>query len=166
MAARGVHFALSETEVAALRAVGDEARLAHVSEKIEEPLFTSAKHYVSESDKAWDAMHRALTDGELTWDGGTYPLNHTVLAGEMLYANDDYILSLKTPGQVRDIAAALEKLTREDFRRRYDAINPLSYDGELDDEDFDYTWAWFTNVRDLYRRAAQDGRYVLFSVDL
>lgn len=82
------------------------------------------------------------------------------------FFNDDYILSLKTPGQVRDIAAALEPLTREDFRRRYDAINPLSYDGEMDDEDFGYTWEWFTNVRELYRRAAQDGRYVLFSVDL
>jgi hypothetical protein len=26
-------------------------------------------------------MHHTLADGELTWEGGDYPLNHTVLAG-------------------------------------------------------------------------------------
>jgi len=37
-----------------------------------------------ESDKAREAMHRALADGQLSWDGGTYPLNHVVLGGEDL----------------------------------------------------------------------------------
>ncbi len=38
-----------------------------------------------------------------------------------------------------------------------------SYDGEIGGEDFLYTWEWFTNVRDLYSRAALEGRYVLFT---
>lgn len=160
MAARGVLFALSRAEVAALRSVEDEARLDHLHEKIEGPFFRASKHLVGETDKAWDAIHRALTEGTLAWDGGTYPLNHAILGGEALFGNDDYILSLKTPDQVREIATALAHMTRSEFRRRYDAIDILDYDGEMGDQDLDYTWEWFTNVRELYRRAAQDGRYV------
>ena len=166
MAASGVHFALSDDEVAALRAVGDDARIGHIQEAIETPFFDKARHYLAESDKAWDAMHRALTDGELAWDGGTYPLNHAVMGGEQLYGNDDYIISLKTPDQVREISAALDRFTKGEFRKRYDAIDPSQYDGEMGDQDFDYTWESLEAVRALYRRAAADGRYVLFTVDL
>ncbi len=110
-------------------------------------------------------MHRALSDGQLSWDGGEYPLNHTVLAGELLYTDSDYIMSLKTPNQVRDIAAALPAITEEEFRRRYSAIDAESYGSPLSDEDFRYTWDWFQGVRDLYTRAAKEGRFVLFTAD-
>jgi hypothetical protein len=94
-----------------------------------------------------------------------YPLNHTVLAGELLYTDSDYIMSLKTPEQVRDIATALTGISEADFRRRYDAINAKSYGFPLSDEDFRYTWDWFQGVRDLYSRAAKEGRFVLFTAD-
>jgi Domain of unknown function (DUF1877) len=42
---------------------------------------------------------------------------------------------------------------------------PDSYDGEISDEDFRYTWTWFENVRDLYRKVAASGRAVIFTVD-
>lgn len=74
-------------------------------------------------------------------------------------------MSLKTAQQVRDIAAALPGITETDFRRRYDAIDPKSYGFPLTDEDFRYTWDWFQAVRDLYTRAAQAGRFVLFTAD-
>jgi hypothetical protein len=74
-------------------------------------------------------------------------------------------MSLKTPKQVRDIAAALPSITEEDFRRRYFAIDAKSYGVPLSDEDFRYTWDWFQGVRDLYSRAAQEGRCVLFTAD-
>lgn len=163
---RGVHFALSDKDAARLRAFWtNAARLEFITDDIEERYFDDAKTHVAESDKAWDAMHRALADGELTWDGGAYPLNHAVLGGERLYTGDDYIMILKTPPQVRDVAAALDALTEQDFRRRYDAIDEASYDGEMNDQDFAYTWEWFQNVRTLYRKAAQEGRHVLFTAD-
>jgi len=108
---------------------------------------------------------RPNADGEISWDGGDYPLNHTVLAGELLYTDSDYIISLKTPEQVRDIAAALSSITETEFRRRYDAIDPKSYGLPLTDEDFRYTWDWFQGVRDLSSRAAQAVRFVLFTAD-
>ncbi len=112
MSCLGVHFALTEKEVARLRSLDDEqARLEHLQEVIEEHYLNHEKHFTAESDKAWDAMHRVLADGQLSWNGGAYPLNHTVLAGELLYTDSDYIMSLKSPQQVRDIAGALPAIT-------------------------------------------------------
>jgi hypothetical protein len=166
MGCLGVHFALTEDEVAHLRSLTDEqARLEHLQEVIETSYFEQHPDFKAESDKSWDAMHRVLADGLLSWDGGEYPLNHTVLAGELLYAGTDYIVSLKTPKQVRDIAAALPAITEAEFQRRYSAIDAESYGFPLTDEDFRYTWDWFQGVRDLYTRAAKEGRFVLFTAD-
>jgi hypothetical protein len=166
MSCLGVHFALSEKEVLQLRSLPDDAaRLELLQEEIEESYFKNHPESVAESDKAWDAMHRTLADGLLTWNGGKYPLNHAVLAGELLYTERDYIMSLKTPEQVRDIASALQELTQDEFKRRYFAINPKNYDSPLSEEDLGYTWQWFQNVKELYSRAAKENRYVLFTAD-
>jgi hypothetical protein len=166
MGCRGVHFALSEAEVEHLHSLPSEQdRLDYVIEDIEDRYFTDREEYLAESDKAWDAMHRALADGELTWDGGRYPLNHVILAGEVLYTEPDYLMSLKSPEQVRDIAAALPGVTEAELRRRYFAIDPEVYGCPVDEEDFAYTWAWFQNVRRLYTKAAAEGCYVLFTAD-
>ena len=166
MSCLGVHFALTEKEVAHLRSLEDEqARLEHLQEVIEEHYLNHEKQFAAESDKAWDAMHRVLADGQLSWDGGVYPLNHAVLAGELLYTDSDYIMSLKSLQRVRDIAAVLPAITEAEFQRRYSAIDAKSYGCPLTDEDFRYTWDWFQRVRDLYTRAAEAGRYVLFTAD-
>jgi hypothetical protein len=166
MGCRGVHFALTESEAAALRAKpDDQTRLNYLQEHIEEAYFSQHPEHLAESDKAWDAMHRLLADGELSYDGGVYPLNHVVLAGESLYGGDDYIISLKSPQQVREIDKALESLSESEFRSRYFSLDGGTYEGEIGEEDFGYTWEWFQNVRALFKRAASEGRFVLFSVD-
>lgn len=166
MSCLGVHFALSDEDVAALQALDDEQeRLSFLQEELEERYFSESQAYVAESDKSWDAMHRALSDGTLAWDGGSFPLNHTVLGGKSLYSEDDYIMSLKTPEEVQAIATALENLTQSEFRERYDKIDSKNYDGELGDEDFQYTWEWYQGVRELYLRAATEKRHVLFTAD-
>jgi hypothetical protein len=166
MGCLGVHFALSEAEVEHFRSLPSEQdRLDYLIEDLEETYFGERKEYLAESDKAWDAMHRALTDGSLTWDDGEYPLNHVILAGELLYTEPDYIMSLKSPEQVRDIAAALPGVTEAEFRRRYFAIDPKSYGCPVDEQDFAYTWQWFQNVRRLYTKAAAENRFVLFTAD-
>ena len=164
MSCLGVHFSVEEVNIERLRSLSsDEERLEYVQEHLEEELYGTV--HSAASDKAWDAMHRALADGYLTWDGGEYPLNHTILGGELLYSGDDYIMSLKSPSQVVDIANSLEALDMEAFRKRYFAIPSQDYDVDLDDEDFEYTWSWFEDVQKFYRRAATDERYVLFTAD-
>jgi hypothetical protein len=166
MSCLGVHFALTEQEVGDLRALADErARLDHLQEVIETAYFEERPEWKAECDKSWDAMHRALADGQLTWDGGQYPFGHVVLGGEVLYTQSGYIMSLKTPQQVRDIARALPVITEADFRRRYFAIDADSYGSPLSEQDFAHTWGYFQGVRELYRRAATEGRYVLFTAD-
>lgn len=126
MGCLGVHFSLDSEQVAALRAVVEEDRVDFVQEEFEEGLWSSDRSRGQETDKAWDAIHRSLTDGTLAWDCGEYPLNHVILGGEPMYWEDDYILSLKSPEQVRDIAAALRSVSREDLRAGYGRIDPDS----------------------------------------
>lgn len=166
MSCLGVHFSLSLEEVQRIRAIEDEsARVDFVHEVIEEEYFARQPHRKAESDKAWDAMHRALSDGELSWDGGEYPLNHVVLGGELLYSGSDFIMVLKSPKQVRDVAAALPGVTEDRFRLRYFGINPNSYDGPLNEDDFAYTWDLFQGIREFWMTVASEGRHVLFTAD-
>jgi hypothetical protein len=166
MGCLGVHFSLSEAEVDRLRGFeDDEERVEYLEEELEEEYFANERTRVAESDKSWDALHRALSDGTLAWGGGEYPLNHVVLGGELLYSEPDYIMSLKTPQQVDDVAAALAKITEDDLRRRYFAIDPDAYGYPVTEDDFQYTWHWFQRVREFWMRAAAEGRFVLFTAD-
>lgn len=164
MGCLGVHFANTERDVTALRSIHDEsARLDFLIDVIEETYFGDYPQWKAECDKSWDAMHRSFANGESTWDRGEYSRNHVVLGGELLYTKHDYIMSLKTPKQVREIAKAISAIDEEKFRRRYFAIDANDYGFPISEEDFLYTWAWFQGVRDLYTRAAKDNRSVLFT---
>jgi hypothetical protein len=166
MSCLGVHFSLSAEEVQRLRDIEDEAeRVAYLHEKIEVEYFEQHPGRMAESDKAWDAMHRTLTDGRLSPDGGEYPLNHVILGGEQLHAEPDFIMALKTPQQVREVAAALPSVTRDAFRRRYNAIDAADYGMPLSEEDFEYTWENFQSVREFWLRAATEDRFILFTAD-
>jgi hypothetical protein len=162
----GVHFALADADVDLLRgAEDDDERMEILEEDIEERYLETAE-YAAESDKAWDAMHRALADGRLTFEGGAFPLSHAVLGGEQLVSGDvDYTMSLKSPAEVADVAAALDGLTENAFRERYFSIPPDDYGTPLSDEDLAYTWEAVEHVRELFRVAAREGRHVLFAVD-
>jgi hypothetical protein len=165
MGCLGVHFSLDEQIVNELRSYKREsARLNYVQEKLEEGLWEKRPELGCETDKSWDAIHRTLTDGDLAWRNGQYPLNQVILGGELLYTKQDYI-SLKTPQQVQDAAAALRGITKKQFRERYFNIDPEKYGSPIDDEDFDYTWTWFESLRKFWYQATKDNRYILFTAD-
>ena len=63
------------------------------------------------------------------------------------------------------VTAALDSIDETWLRERYDLIDPEDYQGVLEDEDFEYTWHYLQDVRDLYKRAAAAGRSVIFTVD-
>jgi hypothetical protein len=123
--------------------------------------------FLAESDKSWDWMHRCFADGELDEKGGEYPLNHCVLGGIQLTDPDetDCIASLKTAGQVRDIAQALAGVDEAEMRRRFGLIDPNELEHGFED-DFNYMWGWFEVVRSLHSKAAKAGRAVVFNVYL
>ena len=158
----GVHFALTDEAAGRLLAAGDDDTIRKAVDGIEE---TGDEAWLVRSDKAWDALHRSLSNGTLFYDEGEYPLNRTVLGGKHLYGGDDTVVAYVAPNEVKDVASALAAITEADFRKRYDAIDPDDYDGPHGQEDFDATWKSFVAVRDLFRKAAQAGRCVVFTAD-
>ena len=164
MGCLGVHFALSEDDVNALKSQpSDAARLDYLQEEIEERYFGEHRGWLAESDKARGAIHRTLTDGQIGWDNGSFPLNHVIIGGEILYELDDHIMTLKTPWEVREIAKALPQVSEYEFRHNYFQIDPDDYSFPVNQEDYEYTWSWFQGIRDLYYRAAKANRFVLFT---
>jgi hypothetical protein len=166
MACLGVHFALTDAEVEKLTSFAEnQDRLDYLQEEIEEDYLTNHEDMTAQSDKAWDAMHRLLSDGELSYYDGPEPLRFAVIGGDPIYTERDYIMSLKTPDQVKQLAARLPKITKEEFKHRYDTMDAGKYGCPKSDEDFEYTWHWFTGIVAFYVRAANSGRHVLFTAD-
>ena len=161
MAGLGVHFALTDEESQRLLAADGNQGVLAVVEQLED----GAGERAFDSERAWDALHRCLSNGTIYYDEGDYPLNRAVLGGKHLYDGDDFVAAYVSPDEVKDVAAALAPISEQDLRKRYDAIDPDDYDGEPGDEDFAYIWEHFTAVRDLFKKAADAGRSVVFTVD-
>ncbi|MFF5219277.1 DUF1877 family protein [Micromonospora sp. NPDC000442] len=158
----GVLFAIMPEQERSLLAAGDGGASDAVDGLIEEIEESWAEDGLRvDTDKAWDGIHRCLTDGTLEPDGGEYPFSHAVLGGRRLH--DEYVVVYLTVDEARDVAVALQSVDRCQLRQRFDAIDDLDYRGALDDADFDYTWDNFVEVRAFYQRAAAAGRAVVFT---
>jgi len=162
MSARGVHFAITPAQEKRLLAAKSDRKIMELVEEIEDDW---ERPFVVETDKAWDAIHRCLTDGSLLYVSGEYPLNHCICGGRQLFRGRDYTVSYVTAPQVKDVASALAKLTKTRMRKRYDQLDPEEYnEAEMGDEDFEYTWENFLDVRRFYKKAVEAGRAVIFTV--
>ena len=164
MGCLGVHFALTEDEVNTLKSFdNDDDLLEYFQEELEEIYFDEQPEFKAETDKSWDAMHRLLSDGDLSYKTGPEPLRLVVIGGEQMYFRDNYIMSLKTPAQANAIASAITVISKEYFREHYDKMDEKKYGYPKSDEDFEYTWAYFGDIVALYQKAAAENRYVLFT---
>ncbi|WP_430788759.1 YfbM family protein [Actinoplanes sp. G11-F43] len=156
----GVHFAITpEQENALLAADGDLAEVGSIVSEIEESW--GDDRLKVDTDKAWDAIHRSLTDGTLDPDGGEFPLSHAVTGGRHLH--DEYHVVLITASEVPEVAKALQEVDRRWLRQRFDLIDDPDYSGAGDDDDFDYTWTNFADLQRFFQRAAAAHRAVLFT---
>lgn len=156
----GVHFAITaEQEKALLAADGDDDAVGEILDDLDESW--DDDQLKVDTDKAWDAMHRCLTDGTLDPDAGEYPLNHAVLGGRHL--SEEFYAVHVGVSEVRDVAVALRGIDQAWLRARFDTIDDPEYAGAGDDEDFEYTWSNFVDVQHFYDRAAAAGRAVVFT---
>lgn len=159
----GVHFAVTAAQLKVLRAArGDDEAVLKLVAEVEEDW---DGRWLAESDKAWDAMHRTLSDGELTFAGGLEhaPLGCTVLGGESMVEDENETVVLIEPRAVTKTATALEKLTQPEFRKRYFKLCK-GYASEFGEEDFGYTWSNLQTVRALFVKAAKAKRAIVFTV--
>jgi hypothetical protein len=172
MACRGVHFALTREEEAKLLALppGDE-RIEYIQEEIEQRW---DEPNLAESDKAWDHIHRVLTgyppEGGMGFDPERIPLFGTegqrlaVLGGVSLHPGEDYIVTFVPADKVPLVAAAMAELDETTFNERYHRYCRDVYP-EYGEEDREYTWEYYQEVRNFFARAAASGRSVIFSAD-
>src|SRR5579864_1875537 len=100
MSALGVHFAITSAQARALLAAESDRALMALIDKLEA---ANEEPFVVQSDKAWDAIHRCLTDGSLLYLSGEYPLNLCICGGRQLFRRD-YTVSFVTARQVKDVA--------------------------------------------------------------
>ncbi|MFD0689838.1 YfbM family protein [Actinomadura fibrosa] len=152
----GVHFAITGDQERALLA-GDEETVADLVEDLEENWRDDDLKV--DTDKAWETIHRCLGDGTLDYEA--YPLSHAVLGGRHLH-EDIHVVHVSA-AEVRDVAEALRPLDRGWLRQRYDALEPGDRSAPGGDEEFEYIWSNFADVREFYQRAAKAGRAVLFT---
>jgi hypothetical protein len=146
-----------------LRAADSDENLMEVIESIEERRETHAG-FVCETDKAWDAIHRCLTDGTLGLESGPLPLRLCILGGEQLHEGEDYIVSLVTHDQLRPLADALRRVNAQFIGEQYWQL-PDDYAQPKSQEDCQYTWDWFSDLPAFFDRAENAGRHVIFTVD-
>ncbi len=170
MSCRGIYFAITDEDAKRLLAAdGDEAVIYFIHEEIEERW---NEEWLQPTDKAWDAIHRCLTDGSLRCKGKS-PLEKVVLGGKQLYRGSDYIVSYLAPNEVRDMADLLRGITKDWFRQKYFRLGKRflglfrssSYEGPIGDVDFEYSWSYFEETRQIFEKAFSAGRSVIFTVD-
>ena len=160
----GVHFALSDRDLQRLLKFDDpDALVEFISEDLEERYLETGQ-WSYQTDKAWDAIHRCLTDGRLLYATGPFPLAYAVLGGTPLDAGDDYTACLTRASQVREAAIALAGVDRDWIQKRYRTLKRASY-GPTSAEDFEYTWENLQGLRVFFAKAAKAERAVLFTTD-
>jgi hypothetical protein len=153
----GCHFALDASQVKELRA-------ADTAQDFVDELEASEPRWVYETDKAWDGIHRCLGDGESTIPYRVPMIVKAILGGEDLSDDEGNYSYFVAARFVPKVATALAPLTRAWFRARHRTLATTDYDGQVDDEDFDYLWSNFVGLRKFFARAAKAKRAVLFNV--
>ena len=160
MGCRGVHFALTAEEAALISSASNDGQLMTAIEEIEDRW---DQEWLVETDKAWDAIHRCLTDGTLSY--GPTPSHKCVLGSGSLHEGEEYIVNLLEPDEVQQVILAIRDIDEPFLRRSYFAIDPDDYDQPPSEEDFGYTWDNFRDLREFFEKAARHDRAVVFTVD-
>ena len=130
-----------------------------------------AEGWVETTDKAWDGIHRSLTDGKL--ELGSTPRHRCILGvTEQYFIRRDggqleYIVNVLDPADVRRVADAIRGVDRAGLLRGYEGIDPDSFYARyaMSEEDFEHTWENFQSLQGFFERAAAAGRWVVFRVD-
>ena len=161
MGARGVHFALTadrDAQFLALPSSDPDAMLA-LAVAIEN---NWDEEWLAQTDKAWEAIHRCLTDGRFEW--GTTTAHQVILGSKNIYAGEGFLMNFITSADVKAAAALMQGIDQTALRSAYDRIDPAEY-LDKSETDFEYTWMWFEVLKAFFRKAAVAGRAVLFTVD-
>ena len=173
---RGHHVAITAEQRAELESIADETERVF---SFKDLLDAADDRYVQGTDKAWDAIHRCLSDWppdtphfyavepeegafDLPENHGTYPLKLCVLGGKRLLTSEyDYFLRLIEPHEVVDLAAALKPIDKSWLGEKYWTHCKGAWP-EYGEDDLEYTWEYFELLRDFFTRMSGNGRPIVF----
>src|SRR5262245_11686990 len=162
MSMNGNFKALSDKELDTLA-----ADPSHVEQLLFASLLgdSSNGHEELEIDKAWHGLHFLLTG--TAWEG-SFPLNFIVVGGDEV--GDDLGYGPARALRSEDVAkvdAALDPLTTDELRRRFDAsrmseleIYPFGWSHDPDGE-LQYLLEFYGELRAFVRRTAERGHGLL-----
>ena len=158
MAMTGNYFRTDERIVDEIRRGARE--LADVVEADED--------HVLDVDRAWHAIQFTL-NGAASGGDPDNVFSRLVLSGNTLFDDDDeFAARFIAPGDVKELAAALEDLTWEDVRGRFSVSEMLDQniypvtEEENEDEFFDYVWSYLTDMKTFFSDAADEDQAVIF----
>ncbi len=173
MACLGVHFAVTADVAARLtqdQPLGKADVVAFLEDLDRQFDALHAEGWVDMTDKAWDGIHRSLTNGKL--ELGNTPRHMCILgATERFWIRREdgqleYVVNLLDPEDVRHVADSIRSIDRAEMLQGYEAIDPDSlYALCMSEEDFEATWDSFESLRAFFDRAAAAERWVVFRVD-
>lgn len=119
-------------------------------------------------DKAWEPIHRCLTGDtgaahEFDLNAGEYPLKLCVMGGEQLLKDGYRSAALIAAKDVPAVAVALASISKDWFRGRFFAL-PDNQFHEINEEAFEWAWAWFENLPPFFAKAAEQGSAVICTI--
>ena len=124
--------------------------------------------HVLDVDRAWHAIQFTL-NGAASGGDPDNVFSRLVLSGNTLFDDDDeFAARLIAPGDVKELAAALEDLTWEDVRGRFSVSDMLDQniypvtEEENEDEFFEYVWSYLSDMKDFFDDAAAEDQAVIF----
>lgn len=157
----GVHFRLTDDEAAGVRAAAcDDERLSAAVAALEESPQVWA--LACETDKAWDPIACALSPAG---EDGPWPARGVIGGARALQDDDDALwITHLAPAEAAEVAAFLEGLSDEDFRRAYRAMPKDLRNPEFGADEEDYASGHLDGLRAFYAEAAAAGQHVVFTV--
>lgn len=162
MGGLGVFFAVTEDLGNRACEVADNVAVADLMGDHHAEL--SATGWIQPIDKAWDAIHRCLTDGTLRL-GDDVAHSCVLGCGKFGVASEDPIINVLDAEGVREAAEYLWGIGEVELRARYAGIDRPGFRFHKPPPDFEYIWHWFAQLRAFYQRAAEAGRWVVFVAD-
>lgn len=120
-------------------------------------------------DKAWEAIFYLLTGHPLAEiEEAKPPLSWSLFSGQFVDENQDMGYGpahYLTTDQVSQLNRALDKITRDDLRQRYDgpAMNQAGVypEGWDEPESLDYVLDYFDQLKDFYKIADKESNAVI-----
>lgn len=170
MSGQGYHLALDDEQADRLLSCHNEVDVVDCASRLLEGFWAGGdRTHVEGGYKEWNALLLCLTNGTYDPRGGTYPLNRCFFGGRLL-ARGGSIVNMVMPEEVGDVAEALDKIDRGGLRETYVRLPPNRFFSRRgswarDEEDVYDLFVRLNRLRRFYRKAAQEGRSVVFYTD-